>query len=99
MRAQIAQYFTLDVDLGRKRHAETRPPTRGLARVVSEDVGLQRGEFLFADFATDRLDAVEISDRRLVPVVMVDSPGGAMRPVDPDAIANRSAEQFVARHH
>ena len=54
--------------------------------------------FFSAHFAADRLDAVEIGDRRLVPVGMVDAPGGAMRPVDANAIADLAAEQFVAGH-
>ena len=29
---------------------------------------------------------------------MVDAPGRAMRPVDPDAVADLAAEQFVAGH-
>src|SRR6201747_750352 len=29
---------------------------------------------------------------------MIDAPGGAMRPVDPDAVANFAAEQFIAGH-
>src|SRR5882757_2574496 len=98
MRAQVAQYLALDVDLRRKRHAKAGPPARGLARVVSEDVGLQRGKFLFPDIASDRLHAVEIGDRRLVPVGMIDAPGGAMRPVDTNAVANFAAEQFIAGH-
>src|SRR5437879_6811175 len=57
MRAQIAEYLAVYVDLRRKRHAETGPPARRLARVVGEDVGLQRGKFLFPDFASNRLDA------------------------------------------
>src|SRR5258708_20233846 len=98
MRAQIAQYLAVDVDLRRERHSKTGSPTRRLARVVSEDVGLQRGKVLFPDLASDRLHAVEIGDRRLVPVGMIDAPGGAMRPVDTNSIANFAAEQFIAGH-
>ena len=98
MHAQITQHLAVDVDLGFERHAETGPPAPRLALVIGEDVGLQRGEFLLADLAPDRLDAVEIGDRRLVPVGMVDAPGRAMRPVDPDAVADLAAEQFVAGH-
>src|SRR5258706_15799531 len=98
MRAQIAQYLAVDVDLRRERHSKTGSPTRRLARVVSEDVGLQRGKVLFPDLASDRLHAVEIGDRRLVPVGMIDAPGGAMRPVNANAIANFAAKQLVAGH-
>src|SRR5258707_13409510 len=98
MRAQIAQYLAVDVDLRRERHSKTGSPTRRLARVVSEDVGLQRGKFLFPDFASDRLHTVEIGDRRLVPVGMIDAPGGAVRPVDTNSIADFAAEQFIAGH-
>jgi len=74
-----------------------RPPRR-LAVGIDEDVGLHRGEAFFADLAADRLDAVEVGDRGLVPVRMIDAPGRAMRPVDPDAVADLSAQQFVAGH-
>src|SRR6266480_5002900 len=92
MAAQVAQHLAVDIDLRRKRHAETGPPASRPARIVSEDIGLQRGELLFPDFASDRLHAVEIGDRRRVPVGMVDAPGGTMRPVHANAIANLSAE-------
>src|ERR1700730_6665461 len=98
MHAQIAQNPAVDVDLRRERHAEPGTPALGLAVVVSEDVGLQRGEFFLADFVSDRLDAIEIGDRRLVPVGVVDAPGGAMRPVDANAVADFAAEQFAAGH-
>src|ERR1700694_4251135 len=98
MRAQVVQYLAVDVDFRREGHAETGPPARRLTFIVSEYVGLQRGKFLFPDFASDCLDAVEIGDRRLVPVGMVDAPGGAMRPVDANAIADFATEQFVAGH-
>src|SRR3981189_1644127 len=80
MHAQIAQYFAVDVDLGLEGYAETGTPTRRLAGVVSEDVRLQRGKLLFVAFASDRLDAIQISDGRPVPAGMVDAPGGAVRP-------------------
>src|SRR5260370_40205122 len=92
MASQVAQHLAVDIDLRRKGHAETGSPPSRPARIVSEDIGLQRGELLFPDFASDRLHAVEIGDRRLVPVGMVDAPGRAMRPVDPDAIANLAAQ-------
>src|SRR5713101_1689113 len=98
MAAQTAQHLAVDIDLRREGHAETGPPASRLAGIVSEDIGLQRGELPFPNFASDRLHAVEIRDRRLVPVGMVDAPGGAMRPVDANAIANFAAEQFVAGH-
>src|SRR5258708_30395860 len=78
MHAQITQYLSLDIDLGFERRAEARPPALRLAAIVSEDVGLQRGEFLLANLASDRLDAIEIVDRRLVPGGMIDAPGGAV---------------------
>src|SRR5258707_11548507 len=98
MYAQVAQHLAVDIDFRRKGRAETGPPASRPAGIVSENIGLQRGELLFPDFASDRLHAVEIGDRRLVPVGMVDAPGRAMRPVDPDAIANLAAQQFVAGH-
>jgi hypothetical protein len=98
MHAQVVQHLAVDIDLGLERRAEAGPPARGLARVVGEDIGLQRGEFLFADLAPDCLDAVEIGDRGLIPGGMIDAPGRAMRPVDPNPIADLAAEQFVTRH-
>src|SRR5713226_5444524 len=88
MHAQIAQDLAVDIDLGFERRAKSRPPALRLAGIVSEDVGFQRGKFLLANLASDRLDAIEIVDRRLVPARMIDAPGGAMRPVDPNAIAD-----------
>src|SRR6202045_1310860 len=73
--AQIAQYLAVDVDFGFERRPETRSPAPRLAFMVSEDVGLQCGKLLLADLVPDRLDAVEIGDRRLVPVGVVDAPG------------------------
>ena len=83
---------------GSNGDAEAGTPALRLAVGIDEDVGLQRGEALFAHLAADRLDAVEIGDRRLVPIRMIDAPGRAMRPVDPDAVADLAAEQFVAGH-
>ena len=39
-----------------------------------------------------------LGDRRLEPVGMIDAPGRAVRPVDPDAVADLAAEQVVAGH-
>src|ERR1700733_3705825 len=98
MHAQVTQHLAVDIDLGLEGGAETRPPARGPARIVSEDVGLQCGKFLLADLASDRLDAIEIGDRRLVPDGMIDAPGRAMRPVDANAVADFATEQVVAGH-
>ena len=95
---RLRSTVAIDVDLGLERRAEAGPPALRLAVGVDEDVGLHRGEALFAHLAADRLDAVEIGDRRLEPVGMIDAPGRAMRPVDPDAVADLAAEQFVAGH-
>src|SRR5450631_1444030 len=79
MHAQIAQDLAVDIDLGLERRAKSRPPALRLAGVVGEDVGLQRGKFPLANLASDRLDAIEIVDWRLVPAGMIDAPGGAVR--------------------
>src|SRR5205823_2973732 len=96
MHAKITQYLAIDIDLRRKGHAETGPPALRSTFVIGKDVGLQRGKFFGPDFVSNRLYAVEISDRWLVPVGMVDAPSGTMRPVDANAIADLAAEQFVA---
>src|SRR3954453_12704108 len=98
MHAQVAQDFAIDVDLGGEGRAETRSPTGWLALVVREDVGLERGELLLAHLASDCLDAVEVLDRRLVPGGVIDPPRCAMRPIDPDTVADLATEQFVAGH-
>src|SRR5713226_8809272 len=49
MGAQVAQYLAVHVDLRHEGHAETGPPAPRLTRVVSENVGLQRGKFLGPD--------------------------------------------------
>src|SRR5450432_18 len=98
MHPQIAQDLAVDIDLGLERRAKSRPPALRLAGIVGEDVGLQRGKFLLANLTPDRFHAIEVVDRRLVPAGMIDAPGGAMRPVDPDTIADLAAEQFVAGH-
>src|SRR5262249_16343462 len=92
--AQISQYLPLDVDLGLKRRAEAGSPAAGLAVLIGEDVGLQRGELLLAHLPSDGLDAVEAFDRWLVPAGMIDAPGRAMRPVDPDSVTDLAAEQL-----
>src|SRR6516162_8372079 len=88
MHAQVTQHLAFDVDLGLKGRAETGPPAGWFAAVIGENIGLQRGEFLLADLASDRLHAVETFDRRRVPGGMIDTPGRAVRPVDANAIAN-----------
>ena len=97
---QIAQYAAFDIEVGCERHAEAGSPALRalLVLVVGEDVGLQRGEAFLAHFAADRLDAIEIGDRRFVVGRVIDPPGGAMRPVHADAVADLAAEQFVDRH-
>src|SRR5581483_8931089 len=86
MHVQVAQDLAVDIDLGRERRTETGPPTGGLAVIIGEDVGFQRGEFLLAYLAAHGLDAVESFDRRLVPGWMIDPPGRAVGPIDPDAV-------------
>src|SRR5260370_11978108 len=81
MHAQIAQHILVDVELGIKRPAEARAPALRLAVLVDEQVGLERSEPLLAHLAPDRLDAVEIGDRRLVESRMIDAPAGPGRPV------------------
>src|SRR3954453_16383153 len=98
MHAQIAQDFAIEVDLGSEGRAEARSPTGRFAVIIGEDVGLERGELLLADLASDCLDAVEVLNRRLVPGRMIDPPRCAMRPIDPDMVADLAAEQFVAGH-
>src|SRR6202048_458319 len=58
MHAQIAQDLAVDINLGLERRAKSRPPALRLAGIVGEDVGLERGKFLLADLASDRLDAI-----------------------------------------
>ena len=98
MRAEVSQHRAVDVDFGLERRAEARPPALRLAVGVDEDVGLHRREAFFAYLATDSLHTVEIGDRRLEPVGMVDAPGRAVRPVHPDTVAHLAAEQVVAGH-
>src|SRR5262249_27423657 len=81
-----------------ERYAEAGAPASRFAFIIGEDVGLQRGELPFAHLVADRLDAVETFDRRLVPGGMIDAPGCAVRPVDPNAISDLAAEQLVAGH-
>ena len=84
---------------GRNGDAETRPPAaRRAVLVVQEDVGLQRRKAALPRLGADLPDAVEIGDRRLEEARVVDPPGRAMRPVDPDPVADLAAEQRVARH-
>src|SRR5215472_15294311 len=89
--AQIPQHLLVDVELGIERPPEARAPALRPAVLVHEDVGLERAKTLLAHLAADRLDAVEVSDRWL-PVGMVDAPRGAVRPVEPDAVALLAAE-------
>src|SRR5262249_16260512 len=86
------------VELGIERPPEARAPALRPAVLVNEDVGLERAETLLAHLTADRFDAIEVGDRWLVPVGMVDAPRGAVRPVEPDAVALLAAEQLVARH-
>src|SRR5262249_56683619 len=95
---QIPQQLLVDVELGIERPPDARAPALRPAVLVNEDVGLERAEPFLAHLAADRLDAVEVGDRWLVPVGMVDAPRGAMRPVEPDAVALLAAEQLIARH-
>src|SRR6266702_152458 len=98
MHAEIAQHGAVDIDFGLERRAEAGPPALRLAVGIDEDVGLHRGETFFAHLAADSLDAVEIGDRGLEPVRMINAPSRAMRPVHPYAVADLAAEQIVAGH-
>src|SRR6516165_529263 len=96
--AQVAQDLAVDIDLRLEGRAEAGPPAARLAVVIGEDVGLERGELLLAYLAPHGLDAIEVLDRRFVPGGMIDPPGGAMRPVDSNAIPDPAAEKLVAGH-
>ena len=98
MHAEVSQHLAVDIDLRLERRAEARPPALRLAVGVDEDVGLHRRKAFFAHLAPDSFHAVEIGNRRLEPVGVVDAPGRAVRPVDPDAVADLAAEQLVAGH-
>src|SRR5690242_4369810 len=94
MHPQITEHLAVDIDLRLKGRAEARAPAGRLALVIGEDVGLQSGELLLAHLAADRFYPIEGFDRRLVPGGMIDPPSGAVRPVDPDAVADLAAEQL-----
>ena len=49
-------------------------------------------------FRADPLNAIEVADRWRVEFRMIDAPSGAMRPVQPDAVAHLTPEERVARH-
>jgi hypothetical protein len=100
VQAQVAQHGAVDVDLRLERGAEAGPPALRVppARLVEEDVGLERGEALLAHLPPHGLDAVEVGDGGLVPGRMIDAPGGAVRPVHPEPVAHLAAEQLVAGH-
>ncbi len=100
MHDQIAQHASFDVETRFERHAKTGSPAACIfpVRIVSKDVGLERGKSFIADFPADCLDAVKIGDCQLVVGRMVDPPGGAMRPVHADAVADLTAEQLMDRH-
>src|SRR5262249_34926112 len=90
--AQIAQYLLVDVEVGIERPPEGRAAAPRPPLFVNQDVCFERAETLLAHLAADRLHAVEVGDRWLVPVGMVDAPRGAVRPVKPDALALLAAE-------
>ena len=98
MHAEIAQHVAVDVALGIGRRAEAGAPALRvlLVVVVDEDVGLHRRKALFAHLAADRLHALEVGDGRLEVGRMIDAPGRAVRPVDPDAVADLAAQKLVA---
>src|SRR5262249_5182077 len=100
VRADVAENRAVDVELRLERRAEAGPPALRVAaaRLVEEDVGLARAATLRARFPCNRLDAVEIGDGRLVPGGVIDAPGGAVRPVDPELIAYLAPEELVAGH-
>src|SRR4051812_846488 len=68
---------------------------RVLAVLVDENIGLAGGKTFFAHLAADRLDAVEVGDRRLVVGRVVDAPSGAVRPIEPDALAHLAAQKLI----
>src|SRR5271165_1887905 len=98
MGPQVAQHMLVDIELGEEWHAETRSPGVRLPALVEEDVGLERGKALVADFGAQRLDTVEAGNRRLEEARVIDTPGCAMRPIDPHTIAHLAAEQHITRH-
>src|SRR5215831_2165580 len=100
MHAQVAQHVSVDVELRQKRHAKTGPPALGVfaARRVEKDVGLERGELLLPHLAADGLDALQVGDGGLKEARVIDAPGGAVGPVDADAITYLAAEQLIAGH-
>jgi hypothetical protein len=55
MDPQAAQHMLVDIELGQERHAETRPPAARRPALKEEDVGLERGEALLANFGAERL--------------------------------------------
>src|SRR6516164_6549131 len=93
---QIAQDFVFDIDFGLKRRAESRSPAGRFAALIGENVGLERGEFFLAYLASNRLDAIEAFDRRLVPGRMIDPPRRTVRPVHANAIVDFATEQLIA---
>jgi hypothetical protein len=65
---------------------------------MQKDIGLHAGEAALLDLGPDLPNAVEIGDRRLEEMRMIDPPRRAMRPVDPHPVAHLAAEQRIARH-
>ena len=92
---------TLRSTLSSGSNGEPKPGRQpcGLPSVVDEDVGLQRRE---ASFRAPRAPIALTPSRSvmagLYQLGMVDAPGRAVRPVDPDAVAHLAAEQLVAGH-
>src|SRR5215207_3653550 len=99
MHAEIAQHMAVDVALRIGRRAEAGAPALRvlLVVVVDEDVGLHGREALFTHLAADRLHPLKVVDRRLEVGRMIDAPGCAVRPVDPDTVADLAAQKLVAR--
>ena len=96
MVSQLLEYVTVDVLVGRIGVAESgRPPSHALTAVV-EDVGLESREAALAYLLAQCPDAAEIGHRRRVEVGPRDAPGAAMRPVNPNRVADLAAEDVVA---
>ena len=83
---------------GAKAGAELGPARQQVARI-----GLQRLEAALDDGAAKLPDVVEAAHRRKAPFVLEqvappDAPAAAMRPVERDALAERTAEQRIDRN-
>jgi hypothetical protein len=98
MLAQVLYGLPLNVTGRIMGPSETRrPATDPVLVVIVKDVRLERGEALFANLTTNLPDAVNIRDpwRKMIRPRAV---GHAVRPIDPNLVADFSAEKSVARN-